>query len=42
MQAGLAVKTILEIDPLTARYRLSAFPADDHVFARTIDGTIAQ
>ena len=38
----LIQKTILKIDPLTARYRLSAFPADDHVFARTIDGTIAQ
>ena len=35
MQARLAVKTIFKIDSLTARYRLPAFTADDHLFART-------
>ena len=41
MQARLAVKTIFKIDSLTARYRLPAFAADGHLFARTLDGTIA-
>ena len=41
MQARLAVKTIFKIDSLTTRYRLPAFTADGHLFARTLDGTIA-
>ena len=41
MQARLTIKTIFKIDSLTTRYRLPAFTADDHLFARTLDGTIA-
>ena len=41
MQARLTIKTIFKIDSLTARYRLPAFTADGHLFARTLDGTIA-
>lgn len=41
MQARLAVKTIFKIDSLITRYRLPAFTADGHLFARTLDGTIA-
>ena len=41
MQERLTIKTIFKIDSLTTRYRLPAFTADDHLFARTLDGTIA-
>lgn len=41
MQARLTIKTIFKIDSLTTRYRLPAFTAEDHLFARTLDGTIA-